>query len=411
ESALSPPVWQTLLSGPKGVQGAWWRYSGKLKEYPEWHKRYVRSLLAVKNLSDPEFGPKWGGAIYSEATKFKTISVGCFSCPRGCTYATKITTGPYKGVVTTLGGGGENMEGAAGMVGVIEPGSNFFLTDLYDDLGLDSGTIGCAMALAFECYERGIITPKDTDGLELKWGNVDAVIKLLNKVVKREGFGAVLADGPKKAAERIGGDAPKYVVHIKGTGMNMHDWRSAWSVLLGQATAGAGPCWQGVGADAFSPEPDLGYTELTQAPSSPEGKAEALWKTRCKKLFEDSLGICWFAAWGVPGIMDFERRAVAATVGWNDFTVEEALTLGHRVSTAQRLFNMKHGLTAENDFDVSPRLLEAPSAGFAAGKAFGDHIGELIKQYYTFEGWDPKTGKPLSKTIKRLGLEEMAKGL
>ena len=123
KSALGPPVWMSLMGGPKGVQTGWWRYSGKLKEYPDWHWRYVGSLLAVKNLSDPEFGPKWGAAIYSEATKFKTTAVGCFHCPRGCTYATEITTGPYKGVVTTLAGGGENMEGAAGLVGVTEPGS------------------------------------------------------------------------------------------------------------------------------------------------------------------------------------------------------------------------------------------------------------------------------------------------
>jgi len=411
QAALSPPVWAATISGPKGINQGYWRYSGKLKEMPPWFRRYKQSLLAVKNLSDPAFGPVWGKGVYDEAVKFKTKAVGCFSCPRGCGYTTHITTGPYKGVMTTLAGGGENMEGAAGMVGVTEPGTNFYLTDLYDRLGLDSSTPGCAISLAFECYERGIITKKDTEGLELKWGNGDAVITLLEKMVKREGFGAVLADGPKKAAERIGGEAPKYAVHIKGTGMNMHDWRSAWSVMLAQITGGASPCWQGAGVDAFSPEPDLGFPNLSDDPASAEGKAEAVWKTRSKKLLEDSLGICWFGAWGVPGVMDFERRAIAATVGWKDFTVEEGLTLGHRVSTAQRLFGMKRGLTKENDLDVGQRLLEAPIAGLAAGKAFGDYIVDLIKQYYTLEGWDPESGRPLPTTLKRLGLEEMAKGL
>lgn len=181
--------------------------------------------------------------------------------------------------------------------------------------------------------------------------------------------------------------------------------------MLAQVTGGASPCWQGAGVDAFSPEPDVGYPNLSDDPVSAEGKAEAVWKTRYKKLFEDSLGICWFGAWGVPGVLDFERRAVAATVGWEDFTVEEGLTLGHRLSTAQRLFAMKRGLTKENDLDVGQRLLDAPSTGLAAGKAFGDHIVDLIREYYTLEGWDPKTGRPLPETIKRLGLEEMAKGL
>ena len=109
--------------------------------------------------------------------------------------------------------------------------------------------------------------------------------------------------------------------------------------------------------------------------------------------------------------MDFERRAVAATVGWKDFTVEEAFNLGHRVSTMQRLFNMKHGLTRESDFDIGPRLTDAPTTGFAKGKAFGDHMVEMVEEFYRLEGWDPATGKPLPKTIKQLELEEMAKGL
>ena len=188
----------------------------------------------------------------------------------------------------------------------------------------------------------------------------------------------------------------------------MHDWRSAWSVMLAEIMSGAGPCWQGVGADAFSPEPDLGYPELSEDPVSAEGKAEASYKTHCKKLLEDCLGICWFATWGVPGVMDFERRALAATVGWSDFSVDEALTLGRRVSTMQRLFNMKHGLTRESDFDVGQRLLDAPSAGFAKGKAFGDHMAKLVDEYYRLAGWDVATGKPLPETIKQLGLEEMA---
>ncbi len=414
KAAFTPNVWLAEMAGKQGVQQSYWRYSGKLPEMkgdmPYWHKRYVKSLLAVKNLSDPEFGEVWGERIYMEAAKFKITPVGCFSCPRGCTYAAEITTGPYKGYVATLAGGGENMEGCAGLMGVSEPGSCFYLTDLCDRLGLD-GAIGASVGLAIECYEKGILTKADTDGLELTWGNTEAVVALLHKVVKREGFGDKLAHGPKKAAENIGGDALKFCVHIKGGGMNMHDWRSAWSVLLAEVAAGAGPTWQGNGADAFQAEWDLGYKGLSENPVSPDGKAEATWKTHMKKLMEDSIGVCWFAVWGVHGVLDCQRRAIAATTGWKDVTVEELLTLGHRVSTLEKLFAMKRGWTIEDDLDIGQRLLEDPKKGFAAGMAFGDHIRRMLSEYYDWAEWDPETGRPLAKTIERLGLQEHAKSL
>jgi aldehyde:ferredoxin oxidoreductase len=326
-------------------------------------------------------------------------------------YSIEVTEGPYKGYKATLTGGGENLEASAGMIGVEDPGAVFYLSDYMDRMGFDSSTPGCAISLAYECYERGIITKKDTDGLELKWGNYEAAKKLIDKIIRREGFGAVLADGPKRAAEAIGGDAVKFAVHIKGTGMNLHDWRGAWGTLLGQCISGAGPCWQAHGADAWSAEPDLGYPELSQDPVSAEGKAEVVWKTQGKKSLEDCLGICWFAAWGVPGVLDFERRAIAATTGWDDFSVAEGRTLGKRLITLQRIFNMKHGLTVESDLDVGQRLLEAPVSGPAKGKAFGDYLPRLIKEYYVLAGWDPDTGKPLSKTIEELDLEKEAQDL
>ena len=412
-------AWRNSLyhSGGAGLWGVFGNIDTGKKRYSgvgatsELMLKFATTLQAVTNLSDPSFGVQWVLPLYTEALKFKVKSVGCFSCNQECNYAAEITTGPYKGFVATLAGGGENMEGAAGMIGVMDAGTCFWLTDYYDRLGLDSSTPGCAISLAFECYERGIITKEDTDGLELKWGNAEAAIKLLDKLVRREGFGAVLADGPKKAAERIGGDAPKLAVHVKGGGMNLHDWRSAWSVLLGQAVAGAGPCWQAPGVDAFCSEPDLGYPKLSDDPVSAEGKPEAVAKTQRKKLWEDSIGICWFGTWGVPGSLSFVPQAVAATTGWADFTPEEALTVGERVITLERIFNLKRGLTVESDLDVPPRLLDAPTSGIAEGKAFGDFFPGMLKEYYQIMGWDPETGRPLPETVKRLDLEEAAQGI
>ena len=408
KTAFSPAVWCSL--GPKGIDMAHWRYTEGEMPKPGF-VRHSTHTVAVKNLSDPAWMGEFRKKLRTGALKYKITPVACYSCNRCCVYAAEITEGPYKGYVATQNGGGENFEASGGMVGIEDPGACFFLCDLYDRLGMDSSTPGSAISLAFECYEKGLLTKKDTDGLELKWGNTDAVITLLNKMMKREGFGALLAEGPKKAAERIGGDALKYVAHVKGAGMNMHDWRGAWSTLLGQIISGAGPCWQAPGVDAFSPEPDVGYPGLSKDPVSPEGKAEAVWKTQYKKLLEDSLGICWFSAWGVPGVISLESRAIAAATGWKNFTTDEALTVGKRVITLQRIFNMKHGMTVKDDLDVGQRLLDPPVDGPAKGKAFGDHLPNLIKEYYSLAGWDPETGKPLPKTIQDLGLEKEAEGL
>ncbi|MFQ6059259.1 MAG: aldehyde ferredoxin oxidoreductase family protein [Anaerolineae bacterium] len=365
------------------------------------------SMLAGKNLSDPEWGVKYSSNIVEAAKDWRVTPVGCYGCPIACSYRVEITTGPKKGVVATLGGGGENTEGAAAIIGVLDPGTALWLTDLHDRLGFDSSAAGCSLSLAYELYERGIITKEDTGGLELKWGNAEAAVELLNMIIRREGFGAVLADGPKKAAERIGGEAPKYAVHIKGTGYNLHDWRPVWSVLLGQVIAGAGPCWQAPGVDAWATEPDLGYPEFTPGTTA-EGKPEQVKKTQMKKLWEDCLGVCWFATWGVPKAIELAPQALGATVGWEDFTSDEAFQVGERVINLERIFALKRGMTPEHDLDISPRLLEAPPSGQAKGKSIEPYLKDMVKEYYRLMGWDEETGKPSKETLSRLGLEEYA---
>ena len=171
-----------------------------------------------------------------------------------CCYNAEPIEGPYKGQVFSLSGGGENQEGAASIVGVggnADPGEVWFLTDLEDRLGFETSTVGCSMAVAFEAYEKGLLTTKDTDGLELKWGDVKVVETLVNRIARREGkFANLLADGPLVSAQRVG--LPQAAVHIKGSGMNIHDWRRAWGVLMGQAVSG-GSGWPAPGADCWTP--------------------------------------------------------------------------------------------------------------------------------------------------------------
>jgi aldehyde:ferredoxin oxidoreductase len=299
-------------------------------------------------------------------------------------------------------GGGENIEGAAAMVGIDEPDEALALTDHLDGMGIDSSVAGALMGMAFELYDRKILTPQDTGGLELNWGNFDSALALVNEMIAGEGFGGrVLAKGLKEAARILGRDAETSVIHIRGGGINMHDWRPAWSVLLGQIVAGAGVCWQGPGVDAWTTEPDLGYTELAPA-MVPEGKAEAVAKTQAKKLWEDTLGVCWFACWGVKGVMEYASQAIALSTGWSDFNPGEAIEAGERMINMQRIIAIKRGFQPKDELDVSPRILEAPTEGAAAGKSIKPHLEKMVNEYYHHMGWE--NARPTAATLNRLGL-------
>jgi len=339
-------------------------------------------------------------------SKQKLTPVPCYRCPLGCAYDAEPVEGPYQGYVFTLSGGGENLEGAASIVGVgaNDPGEIWYLTDLDDRLGFESASVGSAMAVAFEAYEKGILTTKDTDGLELKWGDIKVIETLVRRIAHREGkFASMLADGPLVAAQRVG--LPEAAVHIKGSGMNMHDWRRTWGVLLGQVVGG-GVSWPSTAADLMA-EPNSGYPRRTD-PLDPFIKAEEVAKTSILKAWNDCHGTCHFATWGIDGSLQLTCRAIAATVGWEDFAPEEALRVGHRVLTLERIFNMAHGLTADDDIKVSPRIT-APSpadAGPAAGKSIAPYLEGWVRDYYERVGWERRTGKPMRATLKELGLED-----
>lgn len=403
------------------ITGDWYDMAFKDGRSPTLHKAGITRLYEVvvgrnyfsahKNLLSPASGLEWTRRMVEGWKEFKITPKACWSCPVACKYRSEITSGPHKGHVATLGGGGESHEGSAGIVGIMDPGTVHYLTDLNDRLGVDSSELGCCLGLAFELYERGLLTKEQTDGLELKWGNAEAAEALLRKIVNREGFGKIFAEGPKKAAERLGGDAPKYVIHIKGAGHNMHDWRPAWGLMLGQVTAGAGPCWQHGFANEMLPEQDLGYLERNP-PFKTEGLAEAVAKSSLKALWQDSWGGCFIGSLlGFPGAAFLPIRAVAATTGWRDFSFDESMDVGHRIITLERIFNMKRGLTIENDLDIGPRLLDPPADGAAKGKSIAPYLRDLIMEFYECMGWDKETGRPTQQTLEKLDLMEAARGL
>jgi len=351
----------------------------------------------------PDFGPGM--------SKQKITSRPCWHCPIGCSYDAEAVEGPYKGYVSTLSGGGENMEGAAAIVGISgDPGLIWYMTDLNDRLGFDSSTVGCSMAVAFEAYEKGLLTKEDTDGLELKWGDVEVVKTLITRIAHREGkFASSLADGVLTAAQRVG--LPECAVHVKNSGMNLHDWRSGgFGPLVGQVVGG-GSGWFATGADVWAPEADAGYPEMTKK-FEVSGKGKEVARTAAIKTWHDCYGCCWFIAVGVPGILGFSASAVAAVVGWDDFTPEEAYNVGFRTLTLERIVDLKLGVTPEDDWDVSPRLTDgSPPDAPIQGKSIRPYLKGIVQDYYEHLGWDRRTSKPLRRRLKELGMEEFIEPL
>ncbi|MBI2864926.1 MAG: hypothetical protein HYX94_10250 [Chloroflexi bacterium] len=315
----------------------------------------------------------------------------CHACPRPCSIDVEIVEGPHKGHVATLSGGSELLEAMGCNLGITEECATLYLADLVDRLGFEGGAIGAAMGLAFECYEKGILTKEDTDGLELRWGDAEAAEKLMRKIAAKEGIGRILAEGAGIAAEMIGGEAPEMAIHVKNSGMNFHNWKAGfWGVLFGQIIGG-GSGWQ-----------DLYFRPPLR---THKGRAEATAEASIGKYWMDCTGTCYFA-FGRRDALPLSTSAVAAVTGW-DLTDEEVRLVGERVLALERVFNVRRGLKPEDDLNVPRRVLEAPKDGPAEGLSMEPYLRGMVREYYQHLGWDEKTGKPLRGTLERLGLGEV----
>jgi len=309
------------------------------------------------------------------------------------------------------------MEGAAAVIGVEDPSAVVLMTDFFDGMGLESGTFGAVMGAVYQAYNDGILNLEDTDGLDLTWGNWQAAMELVNKAIRREGIGAKIAEGTKALPAALGTEKGlieemrRRVLDVKGAGVVMHDHRQFWSVLFGDMVAGTGPCMQGDGTDMMK-HPELGYFETTHGIArnvgQAVGKVEAVHITQFAKLWWDCLGVCMFAARGVPDSVDIASKCLAQSVGWEDFSMQEALQVGERVTTLMRLVYARRGFKKADEFDVSPKHLEPPPAGPSKGLSIAPYLPAMVDEYYGQMGWNVKTGLPTAETIRRLGLEEFA---
>jgi aldehyde:ferredoxin oxidoreductase len=267
-----------------------------------------------------------------------------------------------------------------------------------DRYGMDTISASNTIGLAFMLYDKGIITSKDTGGLELTWGSVEAVAKLLEMIAKREGFGDPLADGSLRFSRRFG--AEEEAVQVNGLEVAYHDPRGVSGMALSYATSPRGACHNQ--PDYFFVDwghemPEIGVQFIDRLVDADKGPNVARFQD-FRTIF-NALTICIFA--------NVEPEKMAALVNAAcglDWDVKELMRFGERGLNLKRLINMRMGLEGAND-RLPKRLLEPYEEGGSAG--FVPDLEGLLHGYYMERGWDPSTGRPTPEKLADLGLDDL----
>ena len=307
----------------------------------------------------------------------------CWQCPIGCGGYMKAGTdykyaaGTHKPEYETAAGFGimclnDNLE------------SIVMANDICNRYGLDTMSTGATIAFAIECFENGLITKDETEGIELKWGNHRAIVAMTVKLARREGFGAILADGVKVAAERIGKGADKYAIHIGGQEVPFHDPKNS----------------PGFGTSYKIDATPARHTQ--SGANSGKGEEQKARNTFCQ-VFQ-AAGVCQWVAFilGPPPLSEF----MAAVTGY-PYDVDSLLVAGERISNIRHAFNLREGLNplkrqVPGRVLGSPPLQEEPLAGKTVD------LDTRLTDYLKAMDWDPVSGKPSKRKLQQLGLEDVS---
>ena len=339
---------------------------------------------------------------------YVTRKISCHRCPVHCKAEVEIPKGKYKG----FKGGRPEYETVidlGALCGVGDPEALFYLSNLCNILGLDSISTGSVIAFAMDLYDRGILSLEDTDGLDLTWGNAEAMEALMINIANREGLGDILAQGVRRAAETIGKGAEKYAYHVKGVEIYGGDPRGMMGTALSYAVSLRGGDFTSV-----YPVPEFRYTPEkaekefgTRAAvdfQAGEGKGSLVRKCLLVSAVFDSLGICKVPALTIIGDFDLEKEsALTRALTGLEISTPELFRIGERIVNFQKLINLKLGATV-NDDTLPEKFRHEP---IREGPARGRRVHELdamVRSFYSCMGWDQQ-GVPTEAKLKELGIQ------
>ncbi len=337
-------------------------------------------------------------------TKYQTKRYACYGCPIACGGVFKNEVGAYavkeahKPEYETLAAFGtlclnSNVE------------SIIKCNDICNRAGLDTISAGTCVAMAIECYENGLISKEQAGGLDLAWGNHAAIVALLEKIAKREGLGAIFADGVKVAAERIGKSADKYAVHIGGQEPGFHDSKlcpSRGTSYVADPTPGRHTTGNASAPEfgrGTSPHPALTLPKVERYQYAGKGELQTVW-ANYKQVTEAS-GLCLMPS-GMGYMLD---EYISATTGW-DFTLDELLTTGERIQQLRHAFNVREGLKPA-DFVLPDRMVGKPPINVGPTAGVTIDIDTLVGEFHDAMAWDRASGAIAKDRLAKLGLGEL----
>lgn len=358
--------------------------------------------------------------MYTDLKKYIKQGEGCADCVLKCGKRAEVTSGKWR---TPLGlyPEYETMVVFGHYLLNDNVEAIIHLNHLCNINGVDTISCGNVVAFAIESYEKGWITNKDTDGLELSWGNIDSATALVKSIIARQGLGDLLAEGVRRTADFFGKGSIEATMHVKGLELPAHDTRTeeggkAWALQYG--TSNRGMC------HVHPHEPVIvnschdkvvQYIEdisTVKQPYTEKGKGKLVKWAQDYGNAINTLGLCNFHTYLVPGSDPDRLLQVLSAVSGLNIDFDELMLIGERVSNLQRCFNVREGIRRKDD-RIPKRLMLPPVDGpFSKRLETGiKNYDAMLDEYYEVRGWDKKNGMPLLETLKALGLEISSKEL
>jgi len=301
----------------------------------------------------------------------RTVRVGmesCYACSVRCKKVVEVTDGPYF-VDRKYGGPEYETLGSLGTSCSVDDLIALCKgNELCNALGLDTISTGTTIAWAMEAYERGLLSPTEADGLDLRFGAADALVTLIERIARRQGLGDLLAEGSARAARTLGRGTEAFTVHIKGLEVAMHDPRHMPNMLKNYPVNPTGGDHTGTAYD--------------------------------ERAYRNVIGLCHFLNYSQDQVLALTR----AITGWDDFDEDEFRAVARRGTTLARLVNLREGHGRHTDV-LPPRLHEPlPEGPLKERIVTQEEVATIVRDYYVLQGWDPETGVPTPETLRALDL-------